>query len=668
MATLRVLKCKTCGRPLKAGLTKCACGTENIIVPEEVNPLKMSADMAKQYLEFFQQQKEENPKDTNALYAMGLFYLGLQNYELAQRNFKEAIDLSPQEPDVYYYFALSLAQGKTAKEIEHNVAIRLEEYLLSAIKICAKRKYLALLMFIRQGAFLGNGLQCQGESPSELLKQVKATMPESSDEIDEITTHLRITDNQNKLFLKELRGEEVSKSKETIYFKNYHLNGYICPACGENSLDSDESGKLFCGQCSHHFPTPPLNKLDAFVCLYPTQRDYTLTDKMAGVKTLERVDARRDFLANLWEPKLPDKLSKPAYPVGNLLKRLIFTLVASFILLMIEGIVGFGTGERRFEEPKSVNAHYNELYAKATMNKADRAAAIEELTKDSIQNQQADIAFLEEYWIINHRRIIDGVEQELVWAKPEQMSRPIELSGLRKGWKGPLTLLILLWPMLLFIFTTIKRFKEAAQERRLVEQQNKENKRWYEDSLQKYNNRPTIQDMSLFCQLYLGKEGKEANGDPVATALRQNDISETDLAGKILFLNYFDYEDEEQEETIQPEYVLDRIYYTIAIPQKDRVTILENYWDTRYNEFGKCDTLSLFYKNITSLSLKEDSITIQLVGGNEKSISLPPYKRENLLHYQSEVPQDQNCFSITRTGNPKEFVAAMEKLVSSYQR
>ena len=81
MATLKILRCKNCTAPLPAGTTTCPkCHAVNL-VQSEVNPLQLPSNLTNDYIEFFKQQTEANPKDTNALFGMGLVYMGLKNYE-----------------------------------------------------------------------------------------------------------------------------------------------------------------------------------------------------------------------------------------------------------------------------------------------------------------------------------------------------------------------------------------------------------------------------------------------------------------------------------------------------------------------------------------------------------------------------------------------------------
>ena len=231
-----------------------------------------------------------------------------------------------------------------------------------------------------------------------------------------------------------------------------------------------------------------------------------------------------------------------------------------------------------------------------------------------------------------------------------------------------LTLLFLLIPFIIWLIKTIVQFSAISRERKSISQQNKARREQYEADLNYFKTRPTIQDYVWFCHAFMGKDGVGGKGDLVADALRKSGVDEKDVAGKVLFLNYFDWQDANDMPSAEPEDVLDRIYYVIAIPEKDQLTIYENYWETQYDYVSDCDSESIFYKNITSVKKQDDRILIRMVGGEEKTIMLAPYKRTNILYYQAEKPQDNETFSITRTGNAEEFVKALNKLVASYQK
>ena len=213
MATLESYQCKGCGSPLdKDSLQKCPyCGSANF-VKAEVNPMKMNHDVAQKYVEFFKQKTNENPKDTNSLFAMGLLYLGLKNYELAQRNFKEAIDLSPMESDVYYYYSLSLIHGKSLKTLNNQDIKRIEEYLHSAMSMQTKCKYLLLEMAIKQEYYIGNGMKIEGDSPEELYNK---SQQYASTDVDELLTHVILRDEYTITCINTAVGISSKTAKKT---------------------------------------------------------------------------------------------------------------------------------------------------------------------------------------------------------------------------------------------------------------------------------------------------------------------------------------------------------------------------------------------------------------------------------------------------------------------
>lgn len=158
MAQLKIQRCKVCTSPLPVGIAKCPkCGAEHQFVPEVVNPLLFSASQAENLRTAFETDPKSNPRDVNSLFGKGLVYLSLQNYELASLNFKTAVDLTPNDPDVYYYYALSLFAHRSPVLLSDLEAERIEMWLQTAIKILPKRKYLILELLLLQGAFKGKG-------------------------------------------------------------------------------------------------------------------------------------------------------------------------------------------------------------------------------------------------------------------------------------------------------------------------------------------------------------------------------------------------------------------------------------------------------------------------------------------------------------------------------
>ena len=307
MATLKILRCKNCTAPLPAGTTTCPkCHAVNL-VQSEVNPLQLPSNLTNDYIEFFKQQTDANPKDTNALFGMGLVYMGLKNYELAQRNFKLAVDQSPLDADVYYYFALSLFEGHNPMHLKNTITTRIEEWLHTATNRQAKRKYLILQMILRQGAFVANGLQVKGEQPVELFERICTMVPEA-DEITELEEHIQITDQQTLAWLEQIKNGGYKPAEKRPTDVNE-----ACLGLGMNTFLVADSVSL----------------RDEYF-MFSDNGDFE-----GGISALEDINKREEFFDFQYPPCEPELEKKPFYPLWRMIK----VAIGYFILWIIALVV-----------------------------------------------------------------------------------------------------------------------------------------------------------------------------------------------------------------------------------------------------------------------------------------------------------------------------------------
>jgi|GEM_PF-686912 len=630
MAVLKVLQCKSCGGPLLSGTLKCPhCGAENkIAAPTEVNPLKMSQDMANKYINYFKKISQENPKDENSLFAMGMFYLGLKNYELAQRNFKSAVDLSPMEPDVYYYFALSLIAGRSPKNLNFDEAKRIEEWLCTAIGMQRKRKYLILLMFLRQLAFVANGLQIKenGEQPRELMAEIQTILPEA-DELTDIQEHVRIKDETCQEYLAILRGEGAMKSHD---------------------IDQNE----YMGYASMEFPKGADEAI--------------LSENPEVFEKLNNESRRKSILSSLWKPNHPVHLMSKSYPIFRFVKTLIKAILIAFLLYLVELIIGFSFNT--YKPGKTVD----ELYAQRMQNqtthltKRERVAIWKQLQNTVDEKAKKDSAKLSKYTKAAYDL---GDKNGYHFGTPSASELPVVKKYLLINYRHlPITLIIIFLPLLLWIYRTVREILKITKHNNDIRQKNKENDELYDRDLKRYQERPSIHDYIYWCRHYLAANSPVVTmGDPVSEIMHRNKIDEKDLAGKIFFVNHFIEVGEDDEDLTDPADVLETMYLTVAIPQHNKLSIFYNRWDTTSNMFAESDGVSIFYNNISAISREDNELIISTNDGKERSIVLSPNNAKSVLDYQSEDPNYKLTYSITRSGSPNEFMAAIEKLISSHQ-
>jgi tetratricopeptide (TPR) repeat protein len=170
---VKILHCNGCGANLSPDNTTCIyCQSENIIVSVE-HPLNVEEKQAKKIANYFKAQVRENPTDGEALFALGMFYLNLKLYDLATKNFESAITQLPDEADVYYYYALSLIQGKRPKSLGLQLVRKIEEYLNTAIQLDDKAKYYYLAAIINYDFYAANGMKIPQPDYNSLISEAK---------------------------------------------------------------------------------------------------------------------------------------------------------------------------------------------------------------------------------------------------------------------------------------------------------------------------------------------------------------------------------------------------------------------------------------------------------------------------------------------------------------
>ena len=607
MATLKILRCKNCTAPLPAGTTTCPkCHAVNL-VQSEVNPLQLPSNLTNDYIEFFKQQTEANPKDTNALFGMGLVYMGLKNYELAQRNFKLAVDQSPLDADVYYYFALSLFEGHNPMHLKNTITTRIEEWLHTATNRQAKRKYLILQMILRQGAFIANGLQVKGEQPVELFERICTMVPEA-DEIKELEEHIQITDRQTLEWLEQIK------------------NGKQKPA----QTDAEDQGDMLGVGLKTFQAVDTVSDRDEYQYFSKGIPEY-------DISALESTSTREEFFDYQYPPCEPELEKKPFYPIWRMIKVAIGYFFLWIVALVVVDVVPVGLTHIKIE-------------------KVDKQA-------------QADVqAFFEKHVVIACEPAEEGQNESLGWYREpaEDLNTVLKYEGIERSWMGLAGVGLLFLPILMFVIHWLVIIGTTGKKRSAVVQRNKDKQFNYNMAMSMYQIRPTKYEYMEFCRHYLSPQSPclSMSYDPIALALEEYNIDEKDMRGKILFVNYFEDEDMDGDHTSNPLVTMRHIYYVIAIPQRDKLVMLKNRWDTMTDTMEACDAESVFYRNILSLNVSGDEIEINLSGGTSTGIVLSP-TGESIFAYQDKNPSHKMTYSATRTSNPHVFVKALETLIVS---
>ncbi len=650
MAVLKVTRCGICTKPLAPGVTICPnCKTEHQIVPEVVNPLRFNAQQAADYQAFFENQTKANPNDTNSLFGMGLVYLGLKNYELAQRNFKQAVDLNPADPDMYYYYALSLFSHRAPAVLSDLEAEKIEMWLQTATKIQPKRKYLILQMLLRQGCYLSKGkmLDCDKATPQQLLNQALKTVQEE-DELYEIEQHVKITDPQNVAFVEQLRTGKKADKKNKYPL---HLRALLA---------------------YHDFCDMPKGEDDA-----------DLSDE--GVLHLHEEEEREAFFNALYPPTVPEEEYVPGYtkPITKSLWRILFMMLGFFVVLIIVAITEFGYSEPRYEEKVTEKEYIADaLRTKKKLSQAEINRRRKEAKAEYAEKVVNDSIFYADHWIIGGRYDIEGEDEVIFWGSeatfegfenaPKKATK-LTLFALEKSWRTPVLFLFLLSPFFVWLIMTCVRIGSRKKERDEIKARNATVAAEYLADLDAFHNRPTIFDYMYYCQGVMGPNHDDRHityGDAVEMALEQAGIQEEDLkgtAGKIFLTTFFFDVDANGVETDNPFTTLQRMGINVSIAMRDRVVLLQGIWETFTDSKPKFTEDSLMYSQIGKIAKESDAIVLHH-GGSETVIATSWGRWESLWQYQSDDPTETYTYSETRTTNRDEFYRSLIEMHGRYNK
>ena len=612
MAQLSINQCQNCGKILAPGVTKCGkCHTEHSVIPTVVNPLRFSAAEAAGYRSQFEEQVKEFPKDSNALFAMGLTYLGLKNYELADEYFRKAVALTPSNPDVYYYTALSLFHHRSVMNLSKMEMDRIEQWLDTAVKIQPKRKYLILQMILRQGmSSMGLNVDTDKLSPAELLQQAKITVQEE-DELYEIEQHVLVTDEKTRTMLNSLvNGDKAGNTSIFPETMNAYLN--FCDYARENDGEwSTENVKKLCDE-----------------------------------------NARRAFFKVLHEPQVPQKLPKPSL-IAPFFKSLwkgalaIFSVIV--IIIIVQGFLKWGgdhtikgeTPQARLEAFQSM-AEGRKVYVARYRDEAGKEIAVRGPFNDEKVLSLPDAT-------------------KYSWKVP--------------GFKGNLGKILIILPLILWALFTIKRFYVCARERRDVGKRNQADREQYEREHAAYLDRPSIEDYKLFCSLFAGPNNNGYivdEGDFVEAALQQAHIAEDDIKngnGKIFFSCYLLDSDDNNDECRDPEITLRQMAVRVCVAMRDSIVFLHGIWETESNVMPVLDQERLLYSQIANFRNIQSYSTLDVVSHSNTVLAEIIYGYgdfPSLFRYQGVNPSDDLTYSTTRTSDFDEFYNSLVKMHTAY--
>ncbi len=122
------------------------------------------------YISQYSATLKEDPENRDALLALGICYLKLGLFDLADKFLGTVIDAHPAEPSGYYYRAICILKGKRPRIATLSVIREAEQLISAALELDSTNgRYDILLAAIRYDYYVLNGLRVPVPTPENLL-------------------------------------------------------------------------------------------------------------------------------------------------------------------------------------------------------------------------------------------------------------------------------------------------------------------------------------------------------------------------------------------------------------------------------------------------------------------------------------------------------------------
>ena len=551
MAKLEVIQCASCGSPLSPGALDCEyCGAKNVIKSKQ-NPLNISSDMAKKYIAFYGNKAKENPKDTNALYSMGLLYISLKNYELAQRNFKDAIDQSPLDADVYYYYALSLVAGKSIRAMNGNDVSRVEEYLGTALGMETKCKYLVLLAAVKEEYYTANHMVISGKGPRQLFEEATDYSP---DDLEEITDNCTFRSDSTQYNIDLLTGKETEDDDDD----------------DDDDGDGDDSDLI--SEEEH----------DEAMALTEEQRKNYFEYRFEPVKPG-------------WGDNKPEDVRYRNVPkfIGFVIARALAFAGCFFIFLIM---LTFGTctgwGVKEKTTINSVDARLD-AHVKTMAKKFDHTYTDLELEKKRAEFKEDSIKKDRQF---EKDKEVSEADLNRIFSYIDNDDGTTQHFYIKKTFWGLFWILLIFSPLIWWFFATVRGLIGEINERKSAIKYNIALDDYYLKAMECYRTKPTDRQMENSAKILLPSL--------VWYEMQNHKKSEEDLKGITLFLNSnFKYDDQGEN------YEGSAVEYTIALLDEDCVTVIRGDWSVYEDEPDAGEFEQVSYGDIGSVRLTSDELS-----------------------------------------------------------
>lgn len=146
------LECPGCGRPVSIGQKECSCGRP-IVISTFSSVSSMPLPELNKYARTYQKALASNPDNSVLNNSVAMCYLKLKMYDKAFQAFEKAVEDDFDNPETYFYAAVSLLGGQKAFLAPRPKIDKIEELLNAAVMIEPRGIFYLFWAYIKQDYF-----------------------------------------------------------------------------------------------------------------------------------------------------------------------------------------------------------------------------------------------------------------------------------------------------------------------------------------------------------------------------------------------------------------------------------------------------------------------------------------------------------------------------------
>lgn len=189
---METCECPLCGASASPSERRCGFCKAEFFITSLAYLGQFDAGSVGKYLKHFKEVTKNRPEDPEGLLGLGLCYLQMGTYLLAEKCFEQVIASSPDISRSYYYCALASIKGRRLKTLNLNEIRRIEVYLMTATQLDGELAECQLLLaMLKRDFYEANGMKVSGMTATQLLEGLTGRAI-SKDELKHLKTAVKV--------------------------------------------------------------------------------------------------------------------------------------------------------------------------------------------------------------------------------------------------------------------------------------------------------------------------------------------------------------------------------------------------------------------------------------------------------------------------------------------